>query len=139
MHNGVRLARDDEAGRESLAQYVMRNPFSVKKITYNDATGVVIYRSKKNPRNTKGGRNNFQVFKAVEFIGAITSPSPITSPISAYYPDRSIVTHGHHFFSYTAKDTLAHLNAATPHDNGAEIIDQGLPDNLAAWVHAFPG
>ena len=71
VHNGVRLSRDDEVDRESLAQYIMRNSFSVKKITYNDATGVVIYRSKKNPRNSKGGRKNFQVFTAVEFIGAL--------------------------------------------------------------------
>ncbi len=30
----VNLARDDEKGREALAQYIIRNPFSVKKITY---------------------------------------------------------------------------------------------------------
>jgi hypothetical protein len=31
VHNGVRLARHDENGRDSLAQYIIRNPFSVKK------------------------------------------------------------------------------------------------------------
>ena len=36
-YNGVRLARDDEAGREALAQYIIRNPFAVSKITYNAA------------------------------------------------------------------------------------------------------
>ncbi len=46
VHNGVRLARDDENGRESLAQYIIRNPFSIKKVTYNAATGTVIYKSK---------------------------------------------------------------------------------------------
>ncbi len=45
-------------------------------MTYNDTTGVIIYRSDKNPLNTKGGRKNFQVFKAVEFIGAITQHIP---------------------------------------------------------------
>jgi hypothetical protein len=62
VHNGVRLARDDENGRESLAQYIIRNPFSVKKITYNAASGTVIYKSKTSPRKSKGGRKNFQVF-----------------------------------------------------------------------------
>ena len=76
LHNRVRLARDDSAGQEALAQYIVRNPFSVKKITYNDATGMVIYRSKKMPSKSKGGRKNFQVFTAEEFIGAITQHIP---------------------------------------------------------------
>jgi len=46
VHNGVRLARDDENGRESRAQYIIRDPFSVKKITYNPASDMVIYNSK---------------------------------------------------------------------------------------------
>jgi hypothetical protein len=72
----VRLSRDDEAGRESLAQYIMRNSFSVKKITYNSATGTVIYKSKKTQRRSKGGQKNFQVFTATEFITAITQHIP---------------------------------------------------------------
>jgi len=70
------LARDDENGRESLAQYIIRNPFSAKKITYNAATGTVIYKSKTSPRKSKGGRKNFQVFTALEFIAAITQHIP---------------------------------------------------------------
>jgi hypothetical protein len=50
----------------------MRNSFSVKKITYNAATGTVIYKSKKTQRRSKGGRKNFQVFEATDFIAAIT-------------------------------------------------------------------
>jgi Zn finger protein HypA/HybF involved in hydrogenase expression len=76
VHNGVRLARDDDAGRETLAQYIMRNPFSVKKIRYNAATGTVIYKSQKTQRKSKGGRKNFQVFKATHFIAAITQHIP---------------------------------------------------------------
>lgn len=76
VHNGVRLARSDEAGREALAQYIIRNPFSVKKILYNTTTGTVIYRSKKTSHKSKGGRKNFQVFTAAEFIAAITQHIP---------------------------------------------------------------
>ena len=54
----------------------MRNPFSVKKSTNNSATGTVIYKSKKTLRKNKGGRKNFQVFTAVEFIGAIIQHIP---------------------------------------------------------------
>jgi ribosomal protein S27E len=76
VHNGVRLSRDDEAGREALAQYIMRNSFSVKKINYNSATGTVIYKSKITQRRSRGGRKNFQVFKATDFIAAITQHIP---------------------------------------------------------------
>ena len=46
IHNGIWLAREDENDRESLAQHIVRNPFSVKKVTYNSASGTVIYQSK---------------------------------------------------------------------------------------------
>ncbi len=60
VHNRVRVARDDEQGREALAQYIIRNTFSVEKLTllnrcppdnltgltYIEATATVIYRSK---------------------------------------------------------------------------------------------
>jgi len=60
VHNGVRVARDDEQAREALAQYIIRNTFSVEKLTllnkcppenltgltYINETGTVIYRSK---------------------------------------------------------------------------------------------
>jgi hypothetical protein len=46
IDNGLRILRDDEKGRESVAQYILRNPFSLDKMTYNDTNGTVIYRSK---------------------------------------------------------------------------------------------
>ena len=60
VHNRVRVARDDEQGREALAQYIIRNTFSVEKLTllnrcppdnltgltYIEETATVIYRSK---------------------------------------------------------------------------------------------
>ncbi len=33
VHNGVRVRRDDDGGREALAQYIIRNTFSVEKLT----------------------------------------------------------------------------------------------------------
>ena len=56
INNGLRIKRDDEKGRESVAQYILRNPFSLEKMTYNDKNGTVIYRSKmthgKNKKNS---------------------------------------------------------------------------------------
>lgn len=70
------MAIDDENGRESLAQYIIRNPFSVKKVTYNAATGTVIYKSKTSPRKSKGGRKNFQVYTTLEFIAGFPQHIP---------------------------------------------------------------
>ena len=47
IHNGVRSAPDDIVSQESLAQYIIRSPFSTVKMTYNEQTGMVIYRSSK--------------------------------------------------------------------------------------------
>jgi len=73
IDNGMRISRDDEKGRESVAQYILRNPFSLDKMTYNDTNGMVIYRSKM----THGrNRKNFNAYTAEEFIAAITQHIP---------------------------------------------------------------
>lgn len=73
VHNGVRVARDDEKGMDFLAQYIIRNTFSLEKITYHDETGTFIYRSL-----TSCGKNkkNFQIYTAEEFIAVITQHIP---------------------------------------------------------------
>jgi hypothetical protein len=49
------------------------SPFSTAKMTYDEQTGTVIYRSKM----TYGrNRKNFELFSAVEFIAAITQHIP---------------------------------------------------------------
>ena len=72
VHNGKPVKRDDQEGLERIAQYIIRNPFSEKKMTYNEETGTVIYRSRKHA-NTK---RNFEVFSAQDFIAAITQHIP---------------------------------------------------------------
>ena len=53
-HKGEQLGRDDRDWREALAQYVIRNPFSVEKIHYQHQSGTVIYKSK-----VTHGKENF--------------------------------------------------------------------------------
>ncbi|MCK5242145.1 transposase [bacterium] len=72
MDHGQPVKRKNKEGLERLAQYIIRNPFSEKKMLYNEKTGSVIYRSKPNPK-VKG---NFKVFTAGEFIAAITQHIP---------------------------------------------------------------
>ena len=61
VHNKARIAKDDEKGRVALAQYIIRNAFSLEKLTYNRETGTVIYRSKMTSGKNK---KNFQIYTA---------------------------------------------------------------------------
>ena len=73
-HSGFHVhdGRDDlidannHGGRKRLAEYLLRHPFSLQKITWNATSKNVIYRSKRH-HNTK---RNFEIFKAPDFITA---------------------------------------------------------------------
>ena len=73
VDNSVNIARDDDKGITSLAQYIIRSPFSTKKITYNNDSGIVTYRSKMSHGKN---RKNFSISTAEEFIPAITKHIP---------------------------------------------------------------
>lgn len=73
VHNEVRIQPGDSKGIENLAQYIIRNTFSLSKLSYVESTGTVIYRSK---MSHGGNKKNFQTFSALEFIAAITQHIP---------------------------------------------------------------
>ncbi len=73
VHNGPRAARDDEKGKEAISQYIIRNSFSLEKLTYREKTNTVIYQSKMTPGKNKG---NLQIYTPGEFIAAITQHIP---------------------------------------------------------------
>lgn len=62
----------DADGRKRLAEYLLRHPFSLQKITWNPTTQTVIYRSKRH-HTTK---RNFEIFKAPDFIAAVIDHLP---------------------------------------------------------------
>jgi hypothetical protein len=64
VYNGKPLRRDDTDGLERVAQYIIRNPFSEQKMTYNEESGTVIYRSRMHAKT----KRNFEIFSAEEFI-----------------------------------------------------------------------
>ena len=66
------LAADDAAGRRRLAEYLLRAPFSLEKITYNADAGSVLYRSERHWRT----KRNFEVFSASQFIAALLDQIP---------------------------------------------------------------
>ncbi|MGO9202132.1 MAG: transposase [Limisphaerales bacterium] len=72
VHAGDRIAPEAKADLEDLAQYILRNPFSVEKMTLESPTDTVIYRSRLNAKINR----NFEVFTPTDFLAAITQHIP---------------------------------------------------------------
>ena len=72
VHAAERIPPEAKADLEGLAQYILRNPFSVEKMTLESPTDMVIYRSRLNAKINR----NFEVFTAADFLAAITQHIP---------------------------------------------------------------
>jgi hypothetical protein len=73
VYPGNRIARDDKADGEALAQCIMRNAFAEEKITFIEDTGRVLYRSAMTHGKNK---KNFELLPAEEFIAGVTQHIP---------------------------------------------------------------
>ena len=72
VHSGRSVPPENRAEREQLCQYVLRNPFSVERITLESPTDIIIYRSKLNPKINR----NFEVFDTVDFLAVLSQHIP---------------------------------------------------------------
>ena len=77
LHRGLlkqlcRIAANECQDMERLAQYIVRNPFSIAKMQANRSGDSILYRSRMNAKI----KRNFQVFSACVFIAAITQHIP---------------------------------------------------------------
>lgn len=64
VHNGVRVRASDPEGRKKLAQYMLRAPLSLEKMTYLPDTGMVLYRSHMH----KGLKRNYQLMPGAQWL-----------------------------------------------------------------------
>jgi hypothetical protein len=88
-HSGFHVhdGRDDlidannYGGRKRLAEYLLRHPFSLQKITWNATSKTVIYRSKRHHKT----KRNFEIFKAPDFIAAALLHLPPKSQQTVRY------------------------------------------------------
>ena len=72
VHNSVRVRARDADGRKKLAQYMLRAPFSLEKMSYDDRrkslwdaqSGMVIYRSRLHKRL----KRNFQFMPGAQWL-----------------------------------------------------------------------
>jgi hypothetical protein len=92
VHRSRRVMQDEREDLERLAQYIVRNPFSVEKMRVNQAGDAITYRSEmnekihRNPSTPLGAlskswysgtrRMGFEVFSPCDFIAAITQHIP---------------------------------------------------------------
>jgi len=72
VHAGDRVEPEAKAQLADLAQYILRNPFSVEKMTMESPTDNVIYRSRMSVKINR----NFEVFSPTDFLAAITQHIP---------------------------------------------------------------
>ncbi len=77
VYRSRRVAPEERADLERLAQYIIRNPFAVEKMQVAEANrdnpdGAIIYHSGMNPKIQR----NFEVFTPCDFIAAITQHIP---------------------------------------------------------------
>ena len=102
------LAATDRPGRRRLAEYLLRAPFSLEKITCNSAAGQVLYRSERHWRT----KRNFEVFRAHDFIAALVDQIPDKGvPSVRYYGWYSNKSRG--LRRRTAEPVAAELPTAT--------------------------
>ena len=100
--------------REALSQYIIRNTFSLEKMSYIEETGTVIYHS----RMSRGkNKKNFQMYQAEEFIAAITQHIPEKSfqicaeLVSVWYAttDSIQINPGGYARNRVSRDLVKHL------------------------------
>jgi hypothetical protein len=72
VHIGEGVPPEHKADLEDLAQYILRNPFSVEKMTLESPGDIVIYRSRLNAKINR----NFEMFTPTDFLAAITQHIP---------------------------------------------------------------
>ncbi len=85
------VALQDTEGRRRLAEYLLRAPFSLQKITWNPDNKTVICRSRRSWQT----KRNFTVFKATDFFAAtIERIPPKGQQVIRYYGVYSNKTRG---------------------------------------------
>lgn len=71
-HAGEAVPPEAKVDLEDLAQQLLRNPFSVEKMTLESLGDIVIYRSRLNAKMNR----NFEVLPPPDFLAAITQHIP---------------------------------------------------------------
>jgi len=69
LHDVVRIGAVDADGRQAVAEYILRSPFSLEKMQYHVKIGTIIYHSKVHPVL----KRNFEVFSPTDCLAGLTA------------------------------------------------------------------
>jgi hypothetical protein len=72
VHNQVRIEAGDAQGRQQLACYMIRAPFSLEKTEYKAEPGVIVYRSKQHATL----KRNFQIMPGAKWLEMLLQHVP---------------------------------------------------------------
>jgi len=72
VNASVRIGADDATGRENLARYLIRAPFSMNKIRYDATAQSVIYKTKM----VAGPNRTFEIFDPLDFRAVVSCHIP---------------------------------------------------------------
>ena len=72
VHNRIRSNADDAKGRQRLARYMIRCPFALEKMRYDDNSGTVIYRSRLHATL----KRNYQLMPALKWLRLLMNHIP---------------------------------------------------------------
>ena len=108
VHNGVKVR--DAAGRQRLAQYMLRAPFSLETMKYDERTGMVLYRSHLH----KSLKRNYQLMPGAQWLELLCRHIPDRFEHLVRYVG---------WYSCRCRGERARLGVATPVAEGAAPND----------------
>ncbi len=108
VHNGVKVR--DAAGRQRLAQYMLRAPFALEKMKYDERTGMVLYRSHLH----KSLKRNYQLMPGAQWLELLCRHIPDRFEHLVRYVG---------WYSCRCRGERARLGAAAPVADGAAPED----------------
>ena len=104
MHNRVRSKAADANGRQRLARYMIRCPFALEKMRYDDSSGMVIYRSRLHATL----KRNYQLMPALKWLRMLMNHIPDKyEHLVRYYGDYSNRSRGARRIAEQNNDTPA--------------------------------
>jgi len=118
----VCIGAEDRMGRENLARYLIRAPFSAEKITYNVAESTVIYETKR----ATGANGNYESFDPLDYLAAVTLHiSNRGEHLVRYCAHYSSVQRGRHRRQETEKQPLGSIPVPLSDEIGAAKTARG--------------
>jgi len=127
VDNQVRIEAGDAQGRQQLARYMIRAPFSVEKTEYKAEPGVIVYRSKQHATL----KRNFQIMPGAKWLEMLLQHVPDKGEhLVRYYGWYSNRARGKRKAEMADAETPARVDDGTPE----QVDPEASRAARAAWA-----